>query len=199
MKMKLVLVPVLVGMSLVYTPGFWVTLACFADLYTPWVLFQSPLYEAYHQFLLSRLPTTPELPLREIHHTQATLPVLLKLTNGFTFPIVIRGLLENSTTLSQWDKPSFWMDYKDEGVLCGSLFDLIPDCTVGKFFHAIEDGKPFYISGASEIFEQHPALHDMIDNEQIRSVEPGVRKSTQIFMGVPTMGSDIHCAVGINM
>eukprot|EP01035_Chromulina_nebulosa_P024835 gene24835-32347_t len=39
----------------------------------------------------------------------------------------------------------------------------------------------------------------MIDNEQIRSIEPGFRTATQVFMGVPTMGSDIHAAMGINI
>ena len=44
------------------------------------------------------------------------------------------------------------------------------NCTVAAFFQAIDNGKPFYISGASVIFEHNPALHDMIDNEQIRSI-----------------------------
>jgi len=39
----------------------------------------------------------------------------------------------------------------------------------------------------------------MVDNGAIREVEPGLRVATQIFMGLPDMGSDIHCAVGINM
>jgi hypothetical protein len=39
----------------------------------------------------------------------------------------------------------------------------------------------------------------MIDNEAIRSIEPGKRTATQIFMGVTDMGSDIHCAIAINV
>lgn len=73
------------------------------------------------------------------------------------------------------------------------------DCNIKAFFDELDAGKPFYISGASEIFERNPALHDMIDSEQIRSIEPGVRTATQVFMGFPDMGSDIHCAVGINI
>lgn len=198
-KVLLVLIPVLVAVSLVYLPNFWVFLAVLIDYHTPWVLFDSPLYEKYHQFLLSRLPVRDEMPLKEIHHTEATFENLSKLSNGFTWPIVIRGLLENSTALSKWNETDFWMQYAHEEVLCGTLFSLIDDCTVGKFVTELEAGKPFYISGASEIFNNNPELHDMIDNEQIRSIEPGFRKSTQIFMGVPDMGSDIHCAIGINM
>lgn len=195
----LVIIPVLVAVSLVYLPNFWVFLAVLIDYHTSWVLFDSPLYEKYHQFLVSRLPVRDEIPLIEIHHSEATFENLNKLSKGFTWPIVIRGLLENSTALTAWKEPEFWMKYADEEVLCGTLFDLIDDCTVGKFFKELQAGKPFYISGASVIFDHHPELHDMIDNAQIRSLEPGNRKSTQIFMGVPDMGSDIHCAIGVNM
>ena len=95
------------------------------------------------------------------------------------------------------------------------------NCTTASFFHEIESGKPFYVSGASAIFERHPELHDMIDNEHIRSIgrnifynkkyhgfakyikltysEPDFRTATQMFMGIPQMGSDIHSAIGINM
>ena len=47
---------------------------------------------------------------------------------------------------------------------------MVEDCTVAAFFNAIENGKPFYISGASVIFDHNPVLHDMIDNEQVRSI-----------------------------
>jgi len=183
----------------VYLPSFWVHLAMLVDFYTPWVLFDSPLYEKYHQFLLSRLPERDEVPLVEIHHTEATFEKLNELSKQFTFPVVIRGLLENSTAISQWSETDFWMKYEKEEVLCGTLFDLIDDCTIGKFFNELNAGRPFYISGASVIFDHHPELHDMIDNEQIRSLEPGNRKSTQVFMGVPDMGSDIHAALGVNI
>jgi len=46
----------------------------------------------------------------------------------------------------------------------------VENCTVAAFFQAIENGKPFYISGASVIFDRNPVLHDMIDNEHIRSL-----------------------------
>mmetsp|Transcript_21952 Transcript_21952/g.36764 ORF Transcript_21952/g.36764 Transcript_21952/m.36764 type:complete len:364 (-) Transcript_21952:384-1475(-) len=195
----LVILPVLIGLSLVYLPNFWVQFLCLVDFYTPWVLFDSPLYEKYHNFLIDRLPVRPETPLVEIHHTAANYETLVKLSKGFTFPVVIRGLLENSTAIDSWKEESFWMQYMDEEVLCGTLFDLIPDCTIGKFFNELKEGKPFYISGASIIFDNNPELHDMIDNSQIRDIEPGLRKSTQVFMGVPHMGSDIHAAIGVNI
>lgn len=70
---------------------------------------------------------------------------------------------------------------------------------VAAFFDAMRNGRPFYISGASQIFERHPELHEMIDNPAIRALEPGLRTATQIFMGVPRAGSDIHSAMGVNI
>ena len=93
-------------------------------------------------------------------------------------------------------------NYGDEEVLCGTTLDKlhIDNCTISSFFSELESGEnPFYISGASAIIERRPELHDMVDNERMRSIEPGPRRATQIFMGVTGMGSDLHCALGLNM
>lgn len=194
------LLPVLVALSLVYLPGFWVNVAMLVDFYTPWVLFDSKLYDQYHHFLVDNLPEKPELPLIEITKDEANYDNMYKLSNGFTFPIVVRGMLNNSVEMKNWGSPEWWIQhYAEEEVLCGTLANVVEDCTIRSFFSELEAGNPFYISGASIIFDKNPELHDMIDNEQIRSIEPGVRTATQIFMGVPKMGSDIHCAIGVNV
>lgn len=172
----------------------------FIDFYTPWVLFESNLYDGYHQFLVSNLKEKPELPIPELTPEEATVTNILKVSNGFTFPFVIRGMLENSTAIHDWNDPNWWLEkYANETVLCGTLSEVVEDCTISYFFNEMKRGKPFYISGASNIFERNPALHDMIDSEAIQAIEPGHRIATQIFMGVPDMGSDIHSAIGVNM
>lgn len=74
-----------------------------------------------------------------------------------------------------------------------------PFCTIKDFFDEVDAGKPFYVSGASKIFTKHPELTQMVETDRIKMLEPGSRMSTQVFMGLPGMGSDIHCAVGVNM
>ena len=105
-------------------------------------------------------------------------------------PLVIRGLLKNSTGLEKWfyklhslnfitlpnsflfslliflfyfifrktkirAKPEWWVDnYSEEEVLCGTLSEVIEDCTIRSFFKELKAGKPFYISGASNIFDK---------------------------------------------
>ena len=83
---------------------------------------------------------------------------------------------------------------------------------MANFFEDLEAGNPYYISGtrvmrcgrliyigASKIFDKNKELHGMVDSPAVVAIEPGRRTATQMFMGVPTMGSDIHCATGINV
>ena len=196
----IVLIPVLVALSLVYTPRYWVNFAMLVDFYTPWILFESPMYDQYHEFLVSRLPEREEMPIPELTPAEATPERLREVSNGYTFPVVIRNMLGDSDALSTWDKAEWWLEhYPDDEVLCGTFSEVVEDCTIKKFFSERDAGKPFYISGASVIFDKHHELHDMIDNQHIRDTEPGHRVSTQIFMGLPNMGSDMHAAIGVNV
>eukprot|EP01031_Cornospumella_fuschlensis_P041389 gene41389-50505_t len=149
----IVLLPVLVALSLVYLPSFWVNLFVIVDFYTPWVLFDSPLYDAYHNFLISRLTEKPEIPLPEITAAEASFDKLKALSKGFTVPIVIRQLMGNTSAVQKWADHQWWIDnYGSEELLCGTLSNVVEDCTVAAFFDAMRNGRPFYISGASQIF-----------------------------------------------
>lgn len=195
------ILPVIVALSIVFRPEFWVLLCVVIDYYTPWVLFESTGYDMYHNFLVSRLTEKPEIPLPELTAAEASHDAVYKASNGYTFPVVIRNLLGNTTGVQNWGKPDWWIrNYGDDELLCGTLNEVEGDeCTVRGFFKSLQAGRPFYVSGASSIFENHPELHDMIDNEATRALDPGFRIATQIFLGFPGMGSDIHTAIGVNV
>jgi hypothetical protein len=55
-----------------------------------------------------------------------------------------------------------------------------------------------YISGESKIFMRHPELMKMLSDDYVKSIEPGEKAFSQIFIGFPGMGSDVHTAIGIN-
>ncbi|RYH15712.1 hypothetical protein EON65_31305 [archaeon] len=142
----------------------------------------------------------PEIPLPEISAVDATYDHLFEVSNGFTFPVVIRGLLGSTSAVQLWRDHDWWVsNYGHEELLCGTLQNVVENCTVASFFEGVRTGNAFYISGASEIFVRHPELHDMVDNSDIKAIEPAERTATQVFMGLPNMGSDIHAAVGVNM
>ena len=103
LKTKIVLVlPVLLALSLVYAPYYWVNLFVLIDYLTPWVLFDSPLYDAYHNFLVDRLPERAEYPLPEITPAEVSKANIEKLTKMYTFPLIIRGMLNSTDTLQKW-------------------------------------------------------------------------------------------------
>lgn len=201
MSALLFLLPVIIAVTLVVFPAFWVNVFVIVDFYTPWVLFDSPLYDAYHNFLLSQLPDREPIPLREIPASEASYEKIVELTEGFSFPLIIRGLLgKDSEGVKNWGNPDWWIqNYGNEELLCGHFTEDIDDCTVKGFFESAKNGKPFYVTGASQIFDKHPELFDMIDSPGIRAIEPTNRTATQIFIGLPGMGSDIHSAIGVNM
>jgi hypothetical protein len=144
----------------IYTPSLWVNLMVLVDFYTPWIAFESPIYTSYHKFLVDRLPEREEQPLIEIPASEASMENIIKLTKGFTWynklldfscyicfldfitpspdillprPLVIRGLLANSTALKTWSNVDWWdKNYPDEEVLCGTLSEVIEDCTIRK-------------------------------------------------------------------
>ena len=171
----------------------------FTNSNTAKILFPSA-YFGQHQYLIGTLDEIPEQPLIEISPAEATMENLLKISKSFTWPVVIKGMLNNATGLEKWADADWWeQNFPNEEVLCGTLANVIEDCTIKTFFDKIREGEPFYIAGASVIFKNNPHLHEMIDNSHIQSIEPGKRQATQIFMGVPDMGSDIHCAVAVNI
>jgi hypothetical protein len=171
-----------------------------ADFLTPWSLFDSPMFEKYHQFLISTLDEKEEGKVPELFAHNFTVEEVIRLSKGYTFPVIIRGVLKDSPGVATWTDRKWWVDtYGNEQILCGTFDNVRTSCTVNDFFDELANGKPFYISGASKIFTKNKALVDMIENDKILPIEPGTRMSTQIFMGLPDMGSDIHCAVGVNM
>lgn len=196
--------PIILGLSLVFFPSFWVHIFMLVDYFTPWELLTSNLYTHYHQFIVSRLPDRPEIPMQEISYREATRENIVKLTNGYTWPLIIRGLLGNSTGVQKWGDTSFWMEnYPNEEVLCSErgeyLSNQVENCTIAKWFAQLKTDNPYYIVGATDIFHKYPELHDHVNSDAIDEIEPGKRISTQAFLGLPGHGSDIHCAAGVNM
>lgn len=194
------LVPILILVALRFFPQVAVYGFMLVDFHTSWKLFESPLYAQYHEYIMSTKPEIPEAPIPELHFSNFTPEDVRRLSKDYTFPVVIRGLLENSTAVEKWLDKTWWREnYGNEQILCGSFDNVRPSCTINDFFDEVETGKPFYITGASKIFTRNPELAQMVEHEKIPPFEPGRRVSTQIFMGMPDMGSDIHSAMGVNL
>jgi hypothetical protein len=193
-------IPALLYISLIYLPNVWIYVFMTADYLTPWKIFESPTFDIYHDFLLSRLTEREELPIPVLHANNFTTEDVVRLSKDYTFPIIIREVLVNSSGVEKWPDADWWMEhYKDEQILCGTLDSVRDECTIGDFFTEVKNGNPFYISGASKIMTKNPELAAMVEDDRLHKIEPGERVSTQIFMGLKDMGSDIHSAMGVNI
>lgn len=198
--LKVFLIPALIYVTLIYLPNVWIYVFMSVDYLTPWKIFDSPTFDSYHDFLLSRMEEKEEMPIPVLHANDFTYEDVERLSKGYTFPVIIREVLVNSSGVEKWPDADWWMqNYKDEQILCGTLDHVRDECTIGDFFTEVKEGKPFYISGASKIFTRNPELATMVEDPRLAKIEPGDRVSTQIFMGLKDMGSDIHSAMGINV
>lgn len=195
-------VPIALMTALVYLPNWTIYGFLVVDFLTPWKIFDSPAFIKYHEFLVSRLPERDEMPIPVLDMSNFSVAAFKELSKGYTFPVVVRGMLHNATGIDHWSSAEWWKEnYGDEQILCGTLDMVRPSCTIKDFFDEVEVGKPFYVSGASKIFGRNPALREMVDVDPLLDIEKdlGDRVSTQIFMGLKDMGSDIHAAIGVNL
>lgn len=199
--MKLSVSMIFIALSFVYLPNFWWHLFMVVDWCTPWEMFNDPYIAKYHEFLMDRLPVRPELPAIEIPLSEATADVVYERSNGYITPIIIRGAVANVSAITKWTDKQFWLDnYADTDVMCKFVGGVDnPSCTIKEAMGEAENSERTYISGESRIFTKHPELLDMVDSPFVESLIKGTRLFTQIFMGYPKMGSDIHAAVGCNV
>ena len=115
-------IPATIAITLVFLPNFWIYIFMTIDYFTPWKIFYSPAFDSYHQFLLSRLPVREEFGIPELHANNFTVEDIERLSKGFTFPVIIREVLVNSSGVQKWTDSDWWVEnYKDEPILCGTL------------------------------------------------------------------------------
>lgn len=188
-------------------PNFFWHIIMVVDYMTPadgWKMFNDPYVQRYHEYLVSRLPEIPErepiiLPLEE-----ATKETLRAASHGYTVPVIIRGGMKDAEAVQKWGDKQWWLDnYGDEEVLCKYVEGIMdgdsPACTIRSALGSIDGGDRLYVTGESKIFVRHPELEKMVNTPFLESLAPGKHVFTQLFMGYPGMGSDVHAAIGCNV
>lgn len=148
-----VLTPLAMAASVLYVPTIWVHMLIVLDYYyEPFVMFNSPLAKSYHDFLMDRLPVRPEIPLPELALADVSKEALYEMSKGYTFPVVIRGMLKGMPAIDSWGNRTWWAEeYGDEEVLCKYVeqmgSDGPPACTIKLALGDEEGNNRMYISG----------------------------------------------------
>ena len=169
-----------------------------ADCFTPFSIFDSPRFAAFHARAVARRAARPEQPLPEISAGRASRDEALRLYGRH--PLVIRGALAQAASVQHWNDPQWWMQrYADESVLCTSPTDT-GGFKLSEFFGS---QRKLYVQGATALFEHRPELKNMVESEVTRRVAPGKAGAPpifyQLFMGWKNQGSTVHCAIGLNV
>lgn len=170
------------------------------DLTSDHDIFESKEFRFIHRRMVRSLPVIPEVQVPELDASEATREAIVALSKDFTFPIVVRGGLKHSDSVKEWHKRSFWLDkYGDEEVVCTG--------SDGSNLHTLKDyftrTNELYVAGATSIFERNPELKEMINNDiTARMMPDGLDNPaffTQMFMGLSSTGTTVHCAIGVNI
>ncbi len=170
-----------------------------ADTWSRWSILDSKRYKRLHHALIARLPERETLPLREIDAGNASRAAVIDLSEDYTRPIVVRGLLRDMPCLRHWGNRQWWLDrYADENVLCNDSKQsyMLP-------FREALARDDIYVSGTASIFQRRPELGEMLDNDHIRAITPKEPNDKplfyQLFLGHPKQGSTVHSAASINL
>lgn len=202
MKSYAWLIILFIALSPLFAPSFWIHVIILLDYFQVFNAFDSPLVESYHSFLLSRLPDRPEGTPPILFAENVTKEQVIAASRGYTFPIVIRGIMSDTPAMNTWNNLSWWIEnYGNESVLCKYFEELgdNPACTVSDALSLDNAAKRLYISGESKLFVRRPELKAMVESDAVNAIQPGTPVFTQLFMGYPGMGSDVHMAAGCNL
>lgn len=212
MSLKLLLF-ILVPLAPVLFPSFCIHTICVLDFFLQgsgiFIAFENPLVQKYHSFLVSRLPDIPEQEpvIFDWSKRKITKEELFEASNGYTTPVVVRNIMKNVPAIQEgkWSNTTWWKEnYGSENVLCKYVEQVkgagdAPECSIASSFGNADGSDRMYISGESRLFVRNPELQKMVANSDVDSIAPGDAVFTQLFMGYPGMGSDIHGAMGTNM
>jgi hypothetical protein len=192
-----------VAFSVIGIPSFWIHLFMFVDYLFPYLaLNESTFMIWYHTTLIDLLPIKSEIPLPELPiGVPLTTALLYTYSKGFTFPVVLRNVLNDTLARNAWSDISWWVDqFGEEKVECmytgsaGTSQYMLKDC----LGHGTDPKMRRYIKGEKDIFVRRPDLFAMVHSDLLDATIPGQYVLSQLFAGYPGTGTEIHCAMGVN-
>ena len=183
---------------------FWHIIMTVDHLSPTWKMFDDIYVQKYHDYLMSRLPDRPAGTPIVLQPEDVTHDSLYKISQGYTVPVIIKGAIKDAPAVKLWANKTWWIEnYGDEEVLCKYLEAVKggddPACTIKDAFGSVDGENKLYITGDSKIFLRHPELAEMINTPFLEEINPGKHVFSQLFLGFPGMGSDIHSAMGTNV
>ena len=186
--------------------------------------FLSTYMDSTRKSKLAKLPTIecerlPEIPINELNTKN-----VYKISNGFTQPFVVRGLIKDFECVKKWDLNYFEKEYGDIELLsfseqnsisykyndgsklkvCNSENNL---CSLKEVIQGIRNSEPVYVNNISKLFSVSEQAKNELDLEKIGKImnesmfktpRESNRFVSQLFFGGKNTGTNLHSASNIN-
>lgn len=197
--------------------------------------FSDNKFEHNDSFLQNYMKNTRENKLKNMHLIEAVkLPeidinnlnskTVAQISENFTQPFVVRGLIKNFDCVKKWNLDYFEKQYANIEMLsfsdnksvsysngdatklknCKGNNNL---CTMKEIVNGIRNGEPVYVNNISALFTQSQQAHselnldkmsDIMNSYMLKKSEEKNPFMSQLFLGGKNTGTNLHCASNIN-
>lgn len=165
---------------------------------------QQRWYRSYVEWKWLRAPFVPAQPAPELSMAEYSKDKLMRMTNGLSAPLIIRGALRDSVAVRTWS-PAFLAAACPEDQLIvremhsNSFEDLVYDLhSVAGFVEMTRSGRNVSVIGSSSLLANHPALHKQMRSAVDDDLQLNTSASaTHLFM--TQQQTPFHADGGINV
>ena len=173
---------------------------------------------------LKNMPLIEAVKLPEIDINNLNSKTVAQISENFTQPFVVRGLIKNFDCVKKWNLDYFEKQYANIEMLsfsdnksvsysngdatklknCKGNNNL---CTMKEIVNGIRNGEPVYVNNISALFTQSEQAHselnldkmsDIMNSYMLKNSEEKNPFMSQLFLGGKNTGTNLHCASNIN-
>lgn len=189
--------------ALCYAPDTTIfTLTFCLQAYTKWDYRQSQFYLDYMSARWEKLPLIDAEPIPELHIENFTREELLRISNNFRIPVVIRGGIRDTVAVREWNEAYFSANYGNESLLVREIVDgfkiRFQQRTFDEFFIMKNKGRNVSVVASSGIFGRNPSfkedLRSPVEDDLVGPRGEGI--SAYQFFITPTGRSWYHSEMG---
>lgn len=175
---------------------------------------------------LDNLDIVPAESIPELDIADLTSENVRKISDGFSKPFVVRGLIRDFDCVKKWDLDYFEREFGNVELLAfanlqnntkygetevyKSTSSSSPDnglCSIKEVCDCIRKGKPLYVNNISKLFAVSnkarselnlDRLNNMMKNRFFMDHNKDYQFFSQLFLGGKNTGTSLHCSSNIN-
>jgi len=172
---------------------------------------------------LMRMPKINSQPIFEIDINELTKEKVAEVSNNFTEPFIVRGLINNFDCVKKWNLDYFDYEYGniqvpaflDDKIVsysrnsstkikkCNNENNL---CSIHEICQGIKNGDPVYVNNISKLFTESKQAENELNLSKMSEImnayflkqQKDNTFMSQLFLGGKNTGTSLHCASNVN-